>query len=136
MINIDTNYFYLFVDDDSFTNYLNKKMIDRVLDKPHYTIFQSSIEALLFLKDFVTTPQRQIVLFLDLQLPQISGVDFLRLVHNDVLLSGLHLTIITLSNHEKSHYEKHFNNFSKVKGFINKPLSSEDINQVIRKFSE
>ncbi len=135
MINIDTNYFYLFVDDDSFTNYLNKKMIDRVLDKPHYTIFQSSIEALLFLKDFVTTPQRQIVLFLDLQLPQISGVDFLRLVHNDDLLSGLHLNIIILSNHEKRHYEKHFKNFTKVKGFINKPLSSEDINQVIKQFS-
>ncbi len=135
MIDVDTNYFYLFVDDDKFTNYLNKKMIDRVLNKPHYTIFQSSIEALLFLKDFVTTPSRQIVLFLDLQLPQISGFDFLRLVHSDDLLSELHLNIIILSNHEKSHYEKDFDTFSKVKGYIKKPLSSEDITQVMNQFS-
>ncbi len=131
MENQDKNFFYLFIDDDKFTNHINEKMINRVIKRPHYAIFHNPVEALLFINDFITTEEREIVLFLDLQIPYITGLEILQLLHKDNDLSNLNINIFILTSYEKDYYEQHFSSFKKVKGYINKPLSTEDIESVM-----
>ena len=126
-----TDYFYLFIDDDKFTNHINEKMINRVIDRPHYAIFHNPVEALMFLKDFDTSPNRQIILFLDLEIPLINGLDILKLLHKDEDMSQMHIKTYILSSYDKLFYEDHFSSFKNVKGYINKPLSIEEIKNIV-----
>lgn len=124
------NYFYLFIDDDEFTNHINDKIINRYIEKPFYTIFDNARDAMLFLNKFDTTEDMHLVLFLDLEIPDFNGFDTLKLIHDNPLFENLSLSIFILTSHEETFYKKFCEQYSLVKGFVNKPLSEHDLEQV------
>lgn len=77
-------------------------------------------EALEFLDDQTKTPD---IILLDLNMPKISGIEFLSILKNDENLKYIPTVILTTSNNQKDITECYTIGIS---GYILKPLKYED----------
>jgi CheY-like chemotaxis protein len=77
-------------------------------------------EALEFLKDRSRIPD---IILLDLNMPKISGIEFLSILKNDENLKYIPTVILTTSNNQKDIIECYTIGIS---GYILKPLKYED----------
>jgi CheY-like chemotaxis protein len=114
----------LLVEDDS----IDVMNVQRAFSKNNITyplhIAQNGIEALNLLrgtngKPKMPTPK---VILLDINMPKMNGLEFLKELRNDTDLKNLIVFILTTSNDEQDKFEA-FNHH--VAGYILKPLSFE-----------
>lgn len=108
----------LLVDDDA----IDVMNVRRAFAKNNLTnpIHEASngIEALQVLRGG-TLPPRRIVL-LDLNMPQMNGIEFLRELRADPLLKGTSVVVLTTSNEERDRVEAYQLN---VAGYLLKPVT-------------
>ncbi len=79
----------------------------------------NGIEALRMLREGVVPPGRRLVL-LDLNMPRMNGIEFLREVRRDPELSPISVVVLTTSNEERDKVEAYKLN---VAGYLLKPVT-------------
>jgi CheY-like chemotaxis protein len=75
-------------------------------------------DALEILKSLVTKPK---LIFLDLQMPQMSGQEFLRQMKEDPQLEGLDIPVVVISASAQNDHRH------PLAGFIKKPLEADEL---------
>jgi CheY-like chemotaxis protein len=78
------------------------------------------------------SPQPRIIL-LDLNMPKMNGIEFLREVRNDPELRPISVFVLTTSDDEKDRTDAHNLN---VAGYIVKPLTLEDYTNIVGTLNE
>lgn len=69
---------YLLIDDDDIFNFLHMEVIKQVEDSPEITMYNSSVEALEYLKDLIHKKiQLPDYIFVDIRMPEMSGFELL-----------------------------------------------------------
>lgn len=116
----------LFVDDDSIQNLLNTKLMEFCgIPNPKKT-FTDPLEAMAFIQ---LNPNNIQCLFLDLNMPEINGWQFLERMNAE-----LRMPVFILTSSMNSEDQAKANDFSVVKEFISKPLTSSKIEELKMKY--
>ena len=87
----------------------------------------NGVEALEYLRD--PTVQRPFLILLDLNMPRMNGIEFLREVRKDEALKMLPVVVLTSSKEERDRIESFDLN---VAGYMIKPVDYRDFVEVIR----
>ncbi|HOW73206.1 MAG TPA: response regulator [Phycisphaerae bacterium] len=117
----------LLVEDDE----VDQMTIQRALKEIHVTnrldIVRNGEEALAFLRD--PAQDRPGIILLDLNMPRMNGVEFLRAVKADTALRGIPVIVLTSSREEQDRVES-FN--LSVAGYMVKPVDYRQFVEVVR----
>jgi CheY-like chemotaxis protein len=87
----------------------------------------NGVEALVHLRDGKVPRERRIVL-LDLNMPQMNGIEFLREVRRDPDLQAIPVVVLTTSNDERDRIEAYNLN---VAGYLLKPVTFSNFCEVM-----
>lgn len=118
------------VDDDDIYVFTAKKMLSNVFDVRVLVVFENSktaLEALIELNDSDDKPFPELIL-LDLNMPIWDGWYFLDQIKKVSFIDKLNIFIVTSS--ENPSELKQVQAYEFVKGFISKPLTYENMNQL------
>jgi CheY-like chemotaxis protein len=117
----------LLVEDDE-VDVMNVKS---AFQKNHITnplfVAQNGVEALEKLRNNEVTPGRRIVL-LDLNMPKMNGIEFLRELRSDPALASTPVVVLTTSNNDRDKIEAY--NFN-VAGYLVKPVTFNDFSELM-----
>ncbi|MBK5214993.1 MAG: response regulator [Flavobacteriaceae bacterium] len=118
---------YILVDDDPISNMICKMVLKRTLGEVETTAFTEPKEALKFIQNEWITVLEPTILYLDINMPTLSGWEFLEHYEKlgEEVRKKFSIYILSSSVHQhdidKSKANKH------VKGFISKPLQPETV---------
>lgn len=125
----------LLIDDDSATNYIHKRVIDKAEITEKIVALESGYDALEYLQktDFDKFPRPDII-FLDINMPGMDGWEFLngyeKLKENQRSKIILVMLTTSLNPDDKNKSDS----ISTINGFRNKPLNVEILNGVIDEY--
>jgi CheY-like chemotaxis protein len=109
----------LLVEDDEVDVMNVRRAFDRnKIANPVY-VAENGLEALRMLRDGTVPRGRRLVL-LDLNMPKMNGIEFLRAVRQDPDLVGLSVVVLTTSNEERDKVDAYKLN---VAGYLLKPVT-------------
>jgi CheY-like chemotaxis protein len=110
----------IFLIEDDTIEVMKLKRAIKKLQLTHELIeAKNGEEALSFLRDSGVLPD---IIFLDLNMPKINGIDFLKIIKNDDVLKYIPIVILTTSNNRKDVLTCHQTG---IAGYIIKPLKYE-----------
>ncbi len=124
---MSTDLNYIIVDDDPFNNMICRMIIKRTLGEVDTETFTIPEEGLAFIQNKYTAVSNHTILFLDINMPSLTGWQFLERYEkfSDKVKMQinvyLHSSSVNQLDREKAKANKN------VKGFISKPLNSEAI---------
>ena len=115
---------FIIVDDDPFNNMVCSMIIEDALGEADIKEFTQPEKALLFIKENI---QDQTVLFLDINMPTLTGWDFLDLYagFSDEIKSHISVYILSSSLDHRDRDKADRNKY--VKGFISKPIEYDTV---------
>ena len=121
----------MFVDDDEATNLYHEVVVEESNLCEEQLFFESPRKALQHLEkasesgDFIPPD----VIFLDLNMPGLTGWDFLDAYHKDLKAEFPIVILLTTSirDYDRERAEKH----PKIRKMINKPLTEEKLQEVL-----
>jgi CheY-like chemotaxis protein len=117
----------LFVEDDRI-EVMKFNRVLKTLDTNHrLTEAANGEEALNILKGNEVIPD---IIFLDLNMPKLNGIGFLKILKNDEYLKKIPTIVFTTSNNDKDIVECYRIG---IAGYILKPLKYEDYQIVVKK---
>ncbi|OON67564.1 response regulator [Hymenobacter sp. CRA2] len=125
----------LLVDDDQTTNYLNQLLLKRLDVAEQLQVALNGQEALNLMQDYgetAATPQPMLVL-LDVKMPVMDGFEFLQ-AYAELPVShreDVVIVMLTTSLHPQDVERVQQLN---IAGFLNKPLTSEKINDILQQY--
>lgn len=90
-------------------------------------VAQNGVEALELLRSQSVPPERRVVL-LDLNMPKMNGIEFLREVRKDPTLAAITVIVLTTSNEDRDRVEAYELN---VAGYLLKPVTFHDFADVM-----
>ena len=120
----------IFVDDDN----LDRKLYERLLERTEFTdgamMFPYAQQAL----DYLKLPDRDVVnvIFLDINLPRMTGVEFLNAAIEQLGSAMDEISVFFLTTSTNPADRKLVDDFDCVKGYLNKPLAIEHLQEVAR----
>ena len=117
----------ILMDDDSMTNYLNRKLIEKVWPELEIHVFSRPDKVLEALDSLNL---EQALLFLDLNMPSLSGWDIL----NHLKEQYPSLPVVILSSSIDKRDRKKARDYAQVINFITKPLNKEILQQLKETF--
>lgn len=125
----------MLVDDDEICLFITKIVLQKHELNFNIISYVSPSDALENLKsqtDFDSLPD---LILLDLNMPWLNGFDFLEVLQtNDKLYK--HLNICILSSSDSSIDKSKALNFSSVIGYLEKPISLENLNDILTKIKK
>lgn len=116
---------FIVVDDDSTNNLICKLILRRVFPDAEIIIFSNAMAALHYIKDSFSVFEEFIptVLFLDINMPPISGWEFLEIFETFLALIREQFSIYILTaSIDMDDQQKALSNLN-VQGYLYKPLS-------------
>lgn len=121
----------ILIDDDNTTNFLNKRIIEKLDVADKILIFKNGLEALNYFKELADPDySKSSLIILDINMPVMNGFEFLE--HYNALSEDKKakklIVMLTTSAIES---EKDLALKYKVSDFLSKPLTSEKIMKVI-----
>ena len=121
----------MLVDDDLDTNFYNKIVLEQAKATNEIVVFENGKEALEYLKNGSDMVD---LILLDINMPIMNGWQFLE--HYERLDENRKATIVIvmLTSSINSDDKKKADKLSSIKKFINKPLSSGTIKEILRLF--
>ncbi len=120
------------VDDNKFDRLICKRILSRVRKGINVLEFESAIQCLEFLrKDY--NPAKPLMIFLDLNMPEMSGLEFLSAFDQDAsqALKKDSVSIHIMSSSTRISDIEAANRFSYVEGFIQKPMNVDQLKKVV-----
>jgi two-component SAPR family response regulator len=118
---------YIIVDDDQFSNTLCSMIIKRTLGEADTEIFDVPEEGLAFIEDKYSKCMEPAILFLDINMPSLTGWEFVEQYEKFSEEIKNKITIYILSSSVDARDEEKAASNKYVKGFISKPLESSTI---------
>ena len=110
----------MLVDDNSIDNFINKQLMESCGFASEVMVCQSAQEGLQHLMTGKNLPQ---VIFLDINMPEMSGFDFLDAMQQMPEIVKHHCRVIMLSSSESFKDLNRANQSKYVFKFLNKPLN-------------
>ena len=117
----------MLVDDNSIDNFINKQMMESCGFASEVMVCQSAQEGLQHLMTGKNLPQ---VIFLDINMPEMSGFDFLDAMQQMPEIVKHHCRVIMLSSSESFKDLNRANKNQFVRKFLNKPLTMEILSAI------
>lgn len=122
----------LFVDDDKATNFLNKHLAKGIDSINTTYLLHSGFETINFLKEcLIDTSKTPSVIFLDINMPAMTGWDFLEEFYKFDENFTANIEVIMLSSSDDPCDLARFKNNPKLSGFLKKPLNKQVLNSVL-----
>jgi len=118
---------YIIVDDDHFSNVLCSMVIKNTLGNVDTEIFTNPEDALRFIQDKYCKSQEPTILFLDINMPTLTGWEFMEQYEKfpDGIKRQIGIYIQSSSVDERDEEKASRNKY--IKGFISKPLEGKTI---------
>lgn len=118
----------LLIDDDSISNFLHQKVIEKTAVVENFFLAANGVEGLRILR---TLPKDQYpdIILLDIQMPVMDGFDFMENYLNDEALSSSGTRVVVLStssNHQDIDRMKNYG----IDTYLEKPLKTEHLNDL------
>jgi CheY-like chemotaxis protein len=113
----------LLIEDDKINALAFKKCLERINNDAQLTltIYETAENALQYLRNEDNLPD---IIVLDLNLPKMNGIEFLKIIKNDNVLKGIPVIVLTTSRDQ----EDKVNCFNlQVVGYFVKPLDYFDL---------
>lgn len=107
----------LLIDDDAVTNFINQTILESKMPGVPIKFFYNGSIAMEYILEF---PEKQYLVFLDLNMPVMSGWEFIRAMES--LESKLHIEIHILTSSIDPEDKLKARNFTGVSSFMEKPL--------------
>ncbi len=125
---ITKNTRFIIVDDDPINNFITKKVITNISPHAEVITFTKPEEGLDYVLSTFTKPNDgKAILLLDINMPTMTGWQFLeRLAHEDALVGERLLIFILSSSIDSSDKEKAKVN-PQIRDYIMKPLTAEGV---------
>ncbi len=117
----------LFIEDDNIETMKLQRTVSKLQTQHNITEAKNGEEALTFLKSEAELPD---IIFLDLNMPKMSGIEFLTILKEDEVMRYLPTIILTTSENRADLLECYRIG---IAGYILKPLKYEDYESKIRK---
>lgn len=117
----------LLVDDDEVDVMTVKRAFAKANITNQVFVATNGVEALELLRRDAIPPQRRLVL-LDLNMPRMNGIEFLREVRKDPALAPLTVVVLTTSNEDRDRVDAYQLN---VAGYLLKPVTFSDFAEVM-----
>lgn len=114
----------MLVDDDQLINTISEKFIRKIYPHIQVLAFQNPNDALLHLRLAVPTPE---IVFVDLDMPEISGWDFLEECSLHGVQSIFYLLTSSLDEDDQQRSQK----YPFVRGFLSKPLTVDNLRHIM-----
>ena len=121
----------LLIDDDEPTNFLNKMTLEQAGCTRQIRIAQSGQEALDYLQHAGPRPD---LIFLDINMPAMDGWEFLEKYRGLPPARKADIILIMLTTSLNPDDEKRTRTMPEVAGFENKPLSQDQLDNVLKKY--
>jgi len=121
---------FIIVDDDLFSNMLSKRIIKKATGITEATTFNIPEEGLSYIQNEPRDSFGSTILLLDINMPSISGWEFLELFESfgDEIKPAINIYMLTSSINQYDKDKADANKY--VKGFISKPLDSETVDAI------
>ena len=118
----------LLVDDDMLTNYLTKRILDRLNIAARITIANNGKEALDYIDACIADAKEECIpdlIFLDINMPVMTGIEFLEAYQQKNYNNKAKIVMLTTSSNERDKAKTgQFN----ISGYLIKPVTIEKIN--------
>lgn len=131
----EININFIVVDDDSVNNLIYRKVIRHLFPKADVVTFTNPETALTYIKStYANSSGNETILLLDLNMPILSGWDFLEVFEDfDANIKGQVKIYILSSSIDQNDKDCAANN-KNISGYIEKPLTKENIGKVVFQF--
>lgn len=126
----DIAVYLLIIDDDADDHFLLRKAIDATIPQAIVESLYDGSEALQFLENCTTLPN---LIFLDLNMPVVSGTSTIKLIREQDYLANLPIIVLTTSNNEKDRTESMKLGAS---DFYSKPFSHPDLIKIVEEVKQ
>jgi len=117
----------LFIEDDMIETMKLQRTVSKLNNRHNITEANNGEEALNILKSTADLPD---VIFLDLNMPKMSGIEFLKILKADEVMQYLPTIILTTSENRADLLECYKIG---IAGYVLKPLKYEDYEEKIKK---
>lgn len=117
---------YLLIDDDDIFNFLHMEVIKQVEDSPEITMYNSSVEALEYIKDLIHKKiQLPDYTFVDIRMPEMSGFELLDelMKFPEELFKNSRIYFVTSSLDQRDKVKSL--DYPIIKGFKEKTITTE-----------
>ncbi len=123
---------FLVIDDSKLDCFIAEKIIRNTGNCTMVKSFLQASEALTYIKNAPIPQSRDTIILVDIQMPVMNGFDFVEEFEklNPDIAHGYFVYIISSSINEND--LNRVNNYSSVIQFINKPLTSNNLRQIIQ----
>lgn len=119
------------VDDDPILRYSIKKMIDPYLDSAQFNSFASGYDALDHIQKMHLTNTSRVLILLDVHMPLLTGAQFLSKFEEKSPKKIEQFSIHILSSTNNMIKKKELLNHKLVESFISKPITMEELENII-----
>ncbi|MBN1487513.1 MAG: response regulator [Anaerolineae bacterium] len=117
----------LLIEDDRVDAMTVRRALRDIHVTNHLVVTSDGVAALEYLRD--PNNQQPCIILLDLNMPRMNGIEFLRAIRNDVHLCHLPVIVLTTSGDEQDR----MNSFNLgVAGYMLKPVSYNQFVEVVR----
>jgi two-component SAPR family response regulator len=122
---------FIIIDDDLFNNKICSMMITRTLGEVDIKTFSVPEEGLAFIESEYNKDSEPTILFLDLNMPTLTGWEFME--HYEKFSDEIKqkISIYIVSSSVDQHDKDKANSTPYIKGFISKPLLSDKILSIV-----
>ena len=120
----------MLIDDDKIFNYLHSKILGKINSNYDIISYESPFAAFEYLTSLpiIDLPS---VIFLDINMPELNGFEFIDKIKNEKKEVLKHLNIVIVTSSLNPHdYEIH-KQYDVIKAFYNKPLNKEKSENIL-----
>ncbi|WP_324671334.1 response regulator [Hymenobacter sp. GOD-10R] len=123
----------MLVDDDTTTNYLNQRLLDRLGVAEQVLVAQDGQQALTLITRHCQpkTPACPALILLDLNMPGMNGFEFLAAYQQLAATQPMESVIVVLSSSLYPLDVQRTKEFA-VSGYLSKPLTAEKVQQILQ----
>ena len=116
----------LLIDDDPVVNFIHSKVIQKKFSSTPLLVFENGQKGLTHIKN---NPDYSYLIFLDLNMPQMNGWEFLEAISHQA--SGVDLQVHIVTSSVNPEDRRAAEKFNKVGSFLIKPLKGVDITHIV-----